>query len=948
VLPHNPVDEAARFVTVNEAGRFVYGEEGGCATVMDDESTPSEIEFTSIALTPNIDVRTPAAFERSLVPTPRQARLLHDAPWVRNLGKLTPEITVEGWKFPAPPTEGGSSEETAQVVGRIIKTPEVAPEDRTSTRLKPPRDTVVFKDRLLYLLQPPLENLFAGKQVSVPFKPFPYQMEGLAFLMPRHAALLADEMGLGKAQPLDARVLTPTGWKRMGDVQVGDYVIGSQGQPTRVLGVYPQGEKEIFRVEFSDGSATECCDEHLWQVNTPLRNWRGIEPRVLSLSEIRTRLTRDNGNRLHFIPMVQPVEFEEKPLPLHPYLLGALLGDGCLAAHFVQYATIDAEMIERLRPLLPSGVQLTHVAECNWNMTGPGRLQANPLIAILRGLQLMPSRSETKFVPEIYRFASVASRLALLQGLLDTDGCVRPDNNIEYCTVSPQLAEDVRFLVQSLGGTARIRTKQTIGQLAYRMSVALPAGVAPFLLSRKANTYHDREKYPPHRAIVSVTPTGRKQSQCIAVDAPDHLYVTDDFIVTHNTMQTILSLRLLFHTGVIRRALLVCPKPLVINWARELALWAEDVPFEILGGSTEQRRASWMVSNCPLKVVNYELLTRDAEFIADEKVEFDVVVLDEAQRIKNKESRTALVVNSLKRKRSWALTGTPIENKPEDLVNIFTFVDPKLIPQDTPTRQLGDLTRDYILRRVKEEVMKDMPPKIIRDAHIELTPPQRDAYQMAEKEGVVRLNQMGDTITVQHVFELVMRLKQICNFDPLTGASAKLDQLVADMEEVAESGRKAIVFSQWVEPLEIIAKALGHLNPLQFHGKIPPKQRYAILDEFKADPTKHVILMSYATGSVGLNLQFTNYVFLFDRWWNPAIEDQAINRAHRLGQKETVVVTRFVAQDTIEGRIAMVLEEKRQLFNELIANNGPPPSMGLNQEDIFGLFNIRSRPRRAA
>jgi SNF2 family DNA or RNA helicase len=241
-----------------------------------------------------------------------------------------------------------------------------------------------------------------------------------------------------------------------------------------------------------------------------------------------------------------------------------------------------------------------------------------------------------------------------------------------------------------------------------------------------------------------------------------------------------------------------------------------------------------------------------------------------------------------------------------------------------------------------------MPPRIIRDAFLELTAAQRESYELAEKEGVIRLKDLGQTISVQHVFELVMRLKQICNFDPVTGQSAKMEQLVADLTEVAESGRKAIVFSQWVEPLEVLARALAPLGPLLYHGKVPGKDRQAILDQFKRDPSKHVILMSYGTGSVGLNLQFTNYVFLFDRWWNPAIEDQAINRAHRIGQKETVFVTRFVSQGTIEGRIADVLERKRQLFNELIAQNGPPPRLGLTEEEIFGLFDIKSRPKRSA
>jgi SNF2 family DNA or RNA helicase len=438
------------------------------------------------------------------------------------------------------------------------------------------------------------------------------------------------------------------------------------------------------------------------------------------------------------------------------------------------------------------------------------------------------------------------------------------------------------------------------------------------------------------------------QLEGIAFLMPRHAALLADEMGLGKTMQTILSLRLLFHAGLIHRALLICPKPLVHNWSRELRTWAEDVPFEVIGGDAETRRAGWLVSNCPLKLVNYEILTRDAELLSGDQVRFDAVVLDEAQRIKNRESKTAQVVREIQRDRSWALTGTPIENKPEDLVNLFAFVDPVRIPPDTPAKRLPHLTGDCILRRTKEDVLADLPPKTIRDAFLELTPAQRDAYDMAEKEGVVRLNALGDTITVQHVFELVMRLKQICNFDPLTGQSAKLEQLQADLHEVAESGRKAIIFSQWVEPLRYLAAALRFLNPLEYHGRIPARDRQAQLERFKSNSRNHVLLMSYGTGSVGLNLQFANYVFLFDRWWNPAVEDQAINRAHRIGQRDPVFVTRFVTQGTIEGRIAEVLERKRQLFNELIEQNGPPPSRGLTEHEIFGLFDIQARPSRAA
>jgi SNF2 family DNA or RNA helicase len=438
------------------------------------------------------------------------------------------------------------------------------------------------------------------------------------------------------------------------------------------------------------------------------------------------------------------------------------------------------------------------------------------------------------------------------------------------------------------------------------------------------------------------------QFEGIAFLMPRHSALLADEMGLGKTVQTILALRLLFHGGMIRRALLVCPKPLVPNWSRELRTWAEDVPFEVIGGNGSTRRAAWQVSNCPLKLVNYEILTRDSEDTLEAGVRFDVVVLDEAQRIKNRESKTAQAVRRLPRDRSWALTGTPIENKPEDLVNLFAFIDPDRIPAETPSRQLAQLTAECILRRTKEDVLTDLPPKTIQDAYLELLPAQRAAYTLAEKEGVIRLNSLGSTITVQHVFELVMRLKQICNFDPLTGESAKLELLQADLAEVAESGRKAIVFSQWVEPLELLAQALKPWGPLQYHGKVPSKDRQWILDDFREDSEKHVLLMSYGTGSVGLNLQFTNYVFLFDRWWNPAVEDQAINRAHRIGQREPVFVKRFVTQGTIECRIAEVLERKRQIFNELIEQNGPPPRMGLTEEDIFGLFDIPQRPRRAA
>ena len=438
------------------------------------------------------------------------------------------------------------------------------------------------------------------------------------------------------------------------------------------------------------------------------------------------------------------------------------------------------------------------------------------------------------------------------------------------------------------------------------------------------------------------------QAEGIAFLVPRSGALLADEMGLGKTAQAILSLRLLFHQGQIRSALLVAPKPLIHNWGRELRLWAPDLPYEVFPADPEMRRATWLSSNCPLKLINYEGLTRDADIVSDPRVRFDVVLLDEAQRIKNADAVTAQVVRSVRRNRSWALTGTPIENSHEDLVNIFRFVDPGLPLDGLPPRQLAAATRDHILRRTKDEVQADLPPKLVRDVELDLTAAQRFAYDRAETDGIVHLNDLGETVTVQHVFQLVMRLKQICNFDPLTGDSAKLDQLKADMGEVAASGRKAIVFSQWVEPLGVLAEALAEHGPLQYHGRIPQAERTPVLDRFRDDPDAHLLLMSYGSGSVGLNLQFANYVFLFDRWWNPAVEDQAINRAHRIGQKHPVTVVRFLAEGTIEHRIAAVLDAKRKVFNDLLAEAEKPSRVGLSEDEIFGLFDLRARPKRAA
>ena len=407
------------------------------------------------------------------------------------------------------------------------------------------------------------------------------------------------------------------------------------------------------------------------------------------------------------------------------------------------------------------------------------------------------------------------------------------------------------------------------------------------------------------------------------------------------TMQAIVAMRLLAHQGQVRRTLLVCPKPLVTNWQREIAMWAPELPVTVIEGKQSRRQWLWENANTGVVLANYELLVRDQPYASTVAQPFDLMIIDESQRIKNRLSTTNEAICSIPRRRSWALTGTPIENSVEDLVGIFQFVSPGCLRPQMKVADIRKSVDDYVIRHNKDQVDIDLPPKMYRDADVVLTPEQQQAYSLAEDEGVVRLCEMHKELTIQHVFELVLRLKQICNFDPVTGKSSKLDRLEADLEECAASGRKAIVFSQWVNTIEKLTSKLQRFNPLEYHGKIPSKQRDPIIEKFRSDPDAHVMLMSYGAGSVGLNLQFASYVFLFDRWWNPAVEDQAINRAHRIGAAGPVTVTRFLTTGTIEERIDSVLEEKRELFNAVFDPDAEPTqSSGLSRDEIFGLFQL--------
>ncbi len=363
----------------------------------------------------------------------------------------------------------------------------------------------------------------------------------------------------GRAQPLTSNVLTPEGFKPMRALHVGDYVIGSDGQPTRVEGIYPQGEKEVFEVIMSDGSRTRCCGEHLWTVFTRSGRRRGTGPRTLQTQEMIGNLRAAHYHRYELPLLSESVDFPEQDVVIDPYALGLLLGDGCLTgSSSPSFTTGDPALAAALEKRL-QGIKVKYKDRYDYVLSKPShqpQFAPNPLTDALRELDLRGTYSSTKFVPPCYLYNSAAIRLAVLQGLLDTDGGPVTQKNrtcrVQYSTTSAQLRDDVLFLVRSLGGVAYWRTRTAEGRSpghangrdvshrndAFILDIRLPEGVRPFRLKRKAALYAEDGGGRPMRFITRIESVGREPTQCIRVAAEDALYVTDDFILTHNTLRS--------------------------------------------------------------------------------------------------------------------------------------------------------------------------------------------------------------------------------------------------------------------------------------------------------------------------------------------------------------------------------------------------------------------------
>ena len=427
----------------------------------------------------------------------------------------------------------------------------------------------------------------------------------------------------------------------------------------------------------------------------------------------------------------------------------------------------------------------------------------------------------------------------------------------------------------------------------------------------------------------------------------DRLLLSDDMGLG-KTVQAVAALRILRTRGEIGSCLVVAPASVLDQWRREIARWAPELSAIIIRGAADERAWQWRAKT-DLTLVSYDVLRSDVGILATLRATggaWDVVVLDEAQRIKNR-NETSEAAKSLRRARSWALTGTPIENHEEELASIMEFVDhDEGMPRKRyrPGAAMLLRHRELQVRRKKADVLGDLPPKLETRLTMPLHQEQRESYEKAEREGIVYLRSLGSEVGIGHVLELITRLKQICNADPRTGASSKLDDIGDRLSILAAQGHKALIFSQYTSDTSGVAAAANHLcafSPLTLTGDIPPEERSALIDRFKTGEAHKALILSLRVGGLGLNLQEASYVFHLDRWWNPAVERQAEDRTHRLGQTVKVNVIKYTCEDTIEERIERVLERKQALFDRLVDDVSLDLSTRLSREELLGLFGLR-------
>jgi len=727
-----------------------------------------------------------------------------------------------------------------------------------------------------------------------------FQKEGLAFLLHNPRSLLADQMGLGKANWIESFVFTPCGKEKIKDIKVGDSVIGSDGKATIINGVYPQGIRKLYKITFNDGSSTLVDKEHLWSVNN--RNHHRGEPTIMLTTEemldeegvklhkgnghnknktyqFKTYYKEQNGNNKWQIPMVKQIEFEEQNIPpIEPYLLGLILGDGCIRDNRVDFFCHKNDFEEILKGQTYKETK-TRTRE---NVRRASFLQHRNDI---KRLGLADSLSYNKFIPKSYKYSSPEDRLSLLQGLMDTDGCPLSDGHgTEYCTVSKQLALDVKELVETLGGIARLKIKKKpkytykgikkIGKKAYRLNIKLPEGFNPFRLKRKAEKYKIPSKYKVNRYIKDIKYEKKGEAVCIKVAAEDGLFVVDHCIVTHNTPTAISWLTSLKCSPPY---IVVAPPHLLRQWKSEIGKFlGEETSVHIITGLKP-----YSLPASEIYLIHYLLLRGWKNYLPN--FGFNACVFDEIQDLRrsgsDKYSAASLLAESTDS--VIGLSGTPVYNLGAEIWNVLNILEYNCLGD------FGNFTREWcegygsyriadpkllgeylkeeglILRRRKEDVLSELPPKRRIIQNIDVDEGKYDELIAPIIDQAKRITDIKDA------FERGRETMMAIDSTRMITGIAKAHYVCAFVKTLMEAGETVILYGHHHKVMDIYMEELKDSLPVMISGRQTPTIKDEAQKAFMDGDTDLIIIS--LRSATGLNLQRAKCVVFGELDWSPAV-----------------------------------------------------------------------------
>jgi superfamily II DNA or RNA helicase len=758
-----------------------------------------------------------------------------------------------------------------------------------------------------------------------------FQETGIRYALRRRRTLIADQPGLGKGHPLTTRLATPTGFRAVGDLAAGDYVIGANGKPTRILKIHDRGILPVYRVTTNDGASVVVDGEHLWTIYD-----HAVEEFVtLETTEIAARLM--NGETFDLPILTAPVEFMHKTVTMDPAFAGAHLTRPCLEGEF----EIDA-------------------------------------------LQ--------------YVDGSISQRMAFLGSVIRIFGWVRGDNIrvlLGHGDRSEDLVEAVVQITRSLGGLVFVERNSR----RHKLEIYLPDDVWLPLCGYRSTARKVKKRWSkfrpglPSRRITSILPSGKDQVRCLEVDAADSLYVTDEFIVTHNTVS---ALGLSNNLPEVRSMLIICLASHKEHWKRAVEKW------DIHGLSVDIAEGDYFPdSECV--IINYDILYRHYDAIR--RGTWDILICDEAHNLQNEDARRTVNVfgsgprkvsvivpdidengnqrltkdgkkKTKKEKRRFAdikaerevyLTGTPIPNRVKNIWPLVRRCDPDGLGtnyrafayrycgayqdamglQDNGASNLPELRqllRDrFMIRHLKADVLKDLPPKTRQI--IPLSSAGLIKKVAAEKDAVKELLRQYEAKAGIHkdmddasIAQLVMNAKpqmfedyaktvdgSAMNDTPLNKlaiaraelALEKVPMIVEHVTNLMEQGEKVIVFAYHRAVIEALRDRWSNSCAL-IYGGTPTKKRQAEADRFQEDENCNPFIGQYTAAGTGYTLTRSKIVVCAELTWLPHELSQAEDRAHRFGQTENVLVHHLVVMGSLDDALLGKIVEKQEIIDEAL------------------------------